>query len=122
VCVCLSCVCRVSVVCVSCVCRVCVVCVSCVCRVCVVCVSCVCRVRLRVGGDALLVDGVVGVPQQDVGEAGLQQVHGEEGRLLHDLEHTTGDSREPTNERPPRGQPIGSRGAAALLLARLQGK
>lgn len=41
--------------------------------------------RLRVGADALFVDGVVGVAQQDVGEAGLQQVHGEEGRLLHDL-------------------------------------
>lgn len=42
--------------------------------------------RLRVGADALFVDGVVGVAQQDVGEAGLQQVHGEEGRLLHDLQ------------------------------------
>lgn len=41
--------------------------------------------RLRVGADALFVDSVVGVTQQNVGEAGLQQVHGEEGRLLHDL-------------------------------------
>ena len=45
-------------------------------------VSSVC---LCVGADALFIDGVVGVSQEDVGEAGLQQVHGQEGRLLHDL-------------------------------------
>lgn len=44
--------------------------------------------RLCVSADALFVDSVVGVSQQDVGEAGLQQVHGEEGRLLHDLKHS----------------------------------
>lgn len=42
------------------------------------------RVRLCAGADALFVDGVVGVSQQDVGEAGLQQVHGQERRLLDD--------------------------------------
>lgn len=45
--------------------------------------------RLRISADALFIDSVVGVSQQDVGEAGLQQVHGQEGRLLHDLKHTT---------------------------------
>ena len=44
------------------------------------------RAFLRAGADALFVDGVVGVPQQYVGEAGLQQVHGQEGGLLHDLD------------------------------------
>lgn len=37
-------------------------------------------------GDGLLVDGVVGIPEQNVGEAGLQQVHREERRLLNDLQ------------------------------------
>lgn len=60
---------------------------------------------LRVSADALLVDGVVGVTQQDVGEAGLQQVHGQEGRLLHDLKHTETISR-----------PVGRRRAAAPTL------
>lgn len=40
---------------------------------------------LCAGADALFVDSMVGVSQQDVGEAGLQQVHGQEGRLLHNL-------------------------------------
>lgn len=49
---------------------------------------CVC-VSLCVSADALFIDGVVGVSQQDIREAGLEQVHGEEGRLLHDLKHKT---------------------------------
>lgn len=48
---------------------------------------CVFSVRLCVSTDALFINGVVGVSQQDVGETGLQQVHGEEGRLLHNLKH-----------------------------------
>ena len=48
---------------------------------------CVCTVFLSIRADALFIDGVVGVSQQDVGEAGLQQVHGQEGRLLHNLKH-----------------------------------
>lgn len=52
-------------------------------KVCLCVVSvCVC---LCISADALFVDGVVGVSQQDVRETGLQQVHGEEGRLLHNL-------------------------------------
>lgn len=43
-------------------------------------------VRLGVGADALFVDGVIGVSQEDVGETGLQEVHGEEGGLLHNLQ------------------------------------
>lgn len=46
--------------------------------------------RLCVSTDALFVDGVVGVPQQDVGETGLQQVHGQEGGLLHNLKQNRG--------------------------------
>lgn len=42
--------------------------------------------RLGVGTDALLVDGVIGVSQEDVGKTGLQEVHGEEGGLLHNLQ------------------------------------
>lgn len=42
--------------------------------------------RLGVGTDALFVDGVIGVSQEDVGKAGLQEVHGEEGGLLHNLQ------------------------------------
>lgn len=49
---------------------------------------CVFSVCLCVSADALFIDGVVGVSQQDVGETGLQQVHGQEGRLLHNLKHT----------------------------------
>ena len=41
--------------------------------------------RLRGRRDALFVDGVIGVPQENIGEAGLQEVHGEEGGLLHNL-------------------------------------
>lgn len=44
-------------------------------------------VRLCISADALFIDGVVGVSQQDIGETGLQQVHGQERRLLHDLKH-----------------------------------
>ena len=75
--------------------RVCVcVCVSArrACRACV-------RVHLGVGADALLVDGVVSVTQQHVGEARLQQVHGEEGRLLDDLKHN-----KPLGARCPQGR------------------
>lgn len=47
------------------------------------CLRCVFRVCLCVSTDALFVDGVVGVSQQDVGKTGLQQVHCQEGGLLH---------------------------------------
>lgn len=50
-------------------------------------ICCVFTVHLCVSADALFIDGVVGVSQQDIGETGLQQVHGQEGRLLHDLQH-----------------------------------
>lgn len=46
---------------------------------------CVFSVHLRISTDALFVDSVVGVSQQDVGETGLQQVHSQEGGLLHNL-------------------------------------
>lgn len=50
-------------------------------------IRCVFTACLCVSADALFIDSVVGVTQQDVREAGLQQVHGQEGRLLHDLKH-----------------------------------
>ena len=83
--------------------------------------------RLGVGADALLVDGVVGVTQQHVGEARLQQVHGEEGRLLHDLEHkaprqgaaASGLSAEERQQQQQRHRPLYYSQAA---LERLHGK
>lgn len=48
---------------------------------------CVFSVCLCVSTDALFIDSVVGVSQQDIGETGLQQIHGQEGRLLHNLKH-----------------------------------
>lgn len=53
----------------------------------VVGLRCMFSVCLCVSTDALFVDGVVGVSQQDIGETGLQQVHSQEGRLLHNLKH-----------------------------------
>lgn len=45
-------------------------------------------VHLSISTDALFVDGMIGVSQEDVGETGLQKVHGEEGGLLHNLQNT----------------------------------
>lgn len=45
-------------------------------------------VHLSISTDALFVDGMIGVSQEDVGETGLQEVHGEEGGLLHNLQNT----------------------------------
>lgn len=41
--------------------------------------------HLGISTDALFVDGMIGVSQEDVGKTGLQEVHGEEGGLLHNL-------------------------------------
>lgn len=43
-------------------------------------------VRLGISADALFVDGMIGVSQEDVGKTGLQEVHGEERGLLHNLQ------------------------------------
>lgn len=53
----------------------------------VVGLRCMFSVCLCVSTDALFGDGVGGVSQQDIGETGLQQVHSQEGRLLHNLKH-----------------------------------
>ncbi len=45
---------------------------------------------LRGRRHRLLVHGVVGVPEQDVREAGFQEVHGEEWRFLNDLDKNNG--------------------------------
>lgn len=65
---------------------------------------CAFSVRLCVSTDALFVDGVVGVPQQDVGETGLQQVHGQERGLLHNLKQNRGVN----SARPSRSGPLTS--------------
>lgn len=42
-------------------------------------------VHLGISANALFVDGMIGISQEDVGKTGLQEVHGEEGGLLHNL-------------------------------------
>lgn len=44
-------------------------------------------VHLGISADALFVDGMIGVSQEDVRKTGLQEVHGEEGGLLHNLQN-----------------------------------
>lgn len=43
--------------------------------------------HLGISTNALFVDGMIGVSQEDVGKTGLQEVHGKEGGLLHNLQN-----------------------------------
>lgn len=52
--------------------------------------------HLSISTDALFVDGMIGISQEDVGETGLQEVHGEEGGLLHNLQNTLRQSNRDT--------------------------